>query len=174
MPSFSRREFMTSSESPAMEAIRPGVGVLVEVDGLAQGRVLLGRLEERALDRGRRAVPPAHGLHDGLGIDALVDVQRDGGHLERGVLGLAGPGQRRIEVRVVGVSRLRYVPVGSLGDQPDRRVIPPLLPRVVVLLDRRLRAAGLSPVFRARAMSPPRPEQDRHSRAPLYPMARRG
>ena len=58
-----------------------------------------------------------------LGVDPLVDVEGDRRHLERGVLGLAGPGQRGVEMRVVRVAMLGGVPVGGLGDQPDGRVV---------------------------------------------------
>jgi hypothetical protein len=118
------------------------VGVLVEVDRLPERRVLAGRLEERALGRARGAVLAACGLDDRLRVDPLVDVERDRRHLERRVLGLAGPGRRRIEVGIVGVALRRRIPVGGLGDQADRGVVLPLLALVVVLLDGPL-AAGL-------------------------------
>jgi hypothetical protein len=126
---------MTSSESPAIRRLEPGVRVLVEVDGLAKGRVLLGHLEERALDRRGCPVATAHCLDNGLRVDPLVDVQGDRRDLERGVLGLAGPGQRGVEVRIVGIAMPGSVPISGFGDQPDGRIVLPLLALVVVLLD---------------------------------------
>ena len=64
-------------------------------------------------------------------------------HFERGVLGLAGPRQRGVEMRVVRVAMLGGVPVGGLGDQPDGWVVLPLLALVVVLLDAALTGCWL-------------------------------
>jgi len=69
-----------------------------------------------------------------------VDVQGDGGHLEGGVLGLAGPLQLRVEVGVVGVGLPARVGVGLRRDQADGRVVEPLLVGVLVGL---YRAFGL-------------------------------
>ena len=79
-----------------------------------------------------------------LGTDSLVNVEGDRRHLERGVLGLAGPGQRGVEVRIVPVLLLAGIAVGGLGDQPDGRVVLPLLALVVVLLDAALTGCWLS------------------------------
>jgi len=58
--------------------VRPVVLVVVEVQGAPRRRVLLRCLQKRHLparleDTG--AVPGADGLDDGLGVDALVDVE---------------------------------------------------------------------------------------------------
>src|SRR5229473_6038639 len=69
----------------------------------------------------------AHSLDDGLGINALVHVQRDGGHLKGGMLGLARPLEGRVEVRVVGIGFLARVLIGRRRNQPDRRIVLALL-----------------------------------------------
>jgi hypothetical protein len=48
--------------------------VVVKLDGLADGRVFFGRLEEGELRRGVRVGLAADGLDDGGRFDALVDV----------------------------------------------------------------------------------------------------
>ena len=80
------------------QAVAPVVGVLVELDRPPEGRVLLLGLEQRLL---ARAVALADRLDDGAGIDPLVDMERDGRNRERSPLGLARPGQLRVEMRVV-------------------------------------------------------------------------
>ena len=101
------------------------------------------------------AVPLAHGLDDGARVDALVDVQRDGGHLERGVLRLARPDKLRVEVRIVvqvfaglyGRDGLNVV-VGFVGGkeriglrrhQTDWRIVDSLLVLVLVTINRTFR-----------------------------------
>jgi hypothetical protein len=74
------------------------VGVLVEVERLAERRVLLRPSKERHLLYAGISIAFAHRVEDGLRVDPLVDVQRDGRHLEAGVLGLAGPDQLRVEI----------------------------------------------------------------------------
>ena len=53
------------------------------------------------------------GFSSGAWVDALVDVQGDGRCLERSVSGLAGPGELRVDVGVVGVALAARVPVRS-------------------------------------------------------------
>ena len=88
-------------------------------------------------------------LDDRPRVDPLVDVERDGRDLEAGALGLAGPDELRVEVRIVRV-RLACAAsrVGLRRDQADGRVVDPLLVVVLVLLDRLLAAAwdGFLPV----------------------------
>ena len=82
----------------------------------------------------------AHRLDAGARVNALVDVQRDGGRLEGGMLGLARPDQLRVEVRVVGVALLVLVRVGVglRRHQTGGRVVDPRLIAVLVGLDRSL------------------------------------
>ena len=77
------------------EAVTPVMGMLVEFDGLAQGRVLPLALEKLPLTI-HLAVAFADRLDDGAGVDPLVDVQGDGGDPERGSLRLARPAQMRV------------------------------------------------------------------------------
>jgi hypothetical protein len=100
MPSFSNKEFITSRLTPA-------VGVLVELNGLAQGWIFLGLVEQPALLCAAVAIVLADGLDDGARVNALVDVQRDGRYLKGGVLRLARPLQLRVQVRIIGVGFLR-------------------------------------------------------------------
>ena len=55
------------------EAVAPIVGMPVELDGFAQGRVFLLGLKQRLLPR-RVSVALAHRFDDGAGIDPLVDM----------------------------------------------------------------------------------------------------
>ena len=92
------------------QAVAPVVGVPVELDGLAQRRVLFGLLEQRPL--ARVGVGLAYRLDDAARVDPLVYVQRDGGNLEIVALGLLGPAQLRLsrpdQLRVeMRVMRLR-------------------------------------------------------------------
>jgi len=65
-----------------------------------------------------------------------VDVERDGRYLKGGVLGLAGPLQLRVQVRVVGVGLFRpRVRVRLRRHQAHGRVVHPLLVGVLVGLD---------------------------------------
>jgi len=88
--------------------------VLVELDGLAQG-FLAFDLEERKLHRPAVTIALAHCLDDGARLDALVNVQRDGGHLEGGMLGLAGPDQLRVKMGVVLVAPFFWPASGSVS-----------------------------------------------------------
>ena len=120
------------------QAVGPVVPVPVEVDGLPDRRVLLRGVEQGALEAlapGLRAVALPHRLHDGARVDALVDVQGDGGDLERRVFGLARPGELRVDVGIVGPGLAARVPVGLRRDQADGRVVHALLARVRVVLD---------------------------------------
>ena len=80
------------------QAVAPVVRVPVELDCPPQGRVLLLGLEQRLL---ARAVALAYRLDDGAGVDPLVDVEGDGRNRKRSPLGLARPGQLRVEMRVM-------------------------------------------------------------------------
>ena len=80
------------------QAVAPVMRVLVELDRPAERRVLLLGLEQRLL---ARAVALADRLDDGAGVDPLVDVEGDGRNRKRSPLGLARPGQLRVEMRVV-------------------------------------------------------------------------
>ena len=118
------------------EAVSPVVAVLVELDGVADGRILLRQLEEAGLHGGAVAVALACGLDDGAGVDALVDMEGYGGHLEGGVFCLASPLQLGVEVGVVGVSPATCVLIGLRRDHTHGRVVQPLLVAVVIVLDR--------------------------------------
>ncbi len=65
--------------------------VLVEVNGLPEGRVLLWGLEEGGLLHLDLAVASLDRLDDRVGVYALVDVKGDGWDLKGGVLGLTRP-----------------------------------------------------------------------------------
>ena len=85
------------------EAVGPAVLVAVELGGLADdGRVVFQQGKEGMLLL-LVAVTFAHGLDDGAGVDALVDVEGDGRNLKGGVLGLARPLQFWVQAGVVGV-----------------------------------------------------------------------
>jgi hypothetical protein len=84
------------------EAIGPAVSVAIEIDGLTEGRIFLFEFEEIALRRLEgNAVAFADRFDDGARVNALADVERDGGDFERGVLFLARPDELRIEMGVV-------------------------------------------------------------------------
>jgi len=68
------------------------VGVAVEIDGFAERRIFLAGFEEVALGGLERdAIALANGFDDGARVDALVNVEGDGGDFEGGVFLLAGP-----------------------------------------------------------------------------------
>ena len=116
------------------QTVGPVVAVFVELDGLPDRWVLPRRLEQGRLGFPAVAVP--HGLDGRAGIDSLVHVERDGRHLERRMLRLAGPDELRIEMRVVGVGRFRcYVSVRFRGHQTDARIVRPPLSEVLVAPD---------------------------------------
>jgi hypothetical protein len=74
------------------EAVGPAVGVAVEIDGFAERRIFLAGFEEVALGGlERNAIALADGFDDGARVDALVDVEGDGGDFEGSVFFLAGP-----------------------------------------------------------------------------------
>ena len=91
------------------QPVAPVVSVPVELDGLAQRRVLVRQLEQRLL--ARAGVGPAHRLDDAARIDPLMYMKRDGGNLEivalnlvsPAQLDLARPDQLRVKMRVVGL-----------------------------------------------------------------------
>ena len=124
---------MTSQAVARDQPVLPIVSVLVELDGLADRRVFLRLGKQGSLRCLSVAFP--HRLHDGARVNALVNVQGDGRHLERGVLGLPGPDELRIEVRVVGVGLLARVLVGLRRHQANRRVVHALLVGVRVVLN---------------------------------------
>ena len=67
--------------------------MLVELDGLAQGRVLPRSIKQGFLVV---SVTLAYRFNDGARVDPLVDVQGDGRDRERGPLRLARPAQMRV------------------------------------------------------------------------------
>jgi len=80
------------------EAVGPAMGVAIEIDGFAEGRIFFAGFEERRLERRRRdagatgsAVALADGFDDGARVNALVDVEGDSGDFEGGVFFFAGP-----------------------------------------------------------------------------------
>lgn len=91
---------------------RTSLGVRVKLDGLTERRVLVRHLEERQLLHRRLTVALADGLDDRLRVDPLVDVERDGGHLEAGMLGPAGPVQKRLPETLELVHRVAQVTDG--------------------------------------------------------------
>ena len=64
-----------------------------------------------------------------------MHVERNRRNFEAGVLGLAGPLQAWVQVRVVRLRPFRGHDVIVAGDKPDRGIIGTLLVRVLVLLD---------------------------------------
>jgi len=115
------------------QTVGPVVLVLVELDGLAKRRVLFRSLEQREL----RMVPVAllHRVDDGARVDALVNMQRDGRDIERGMFGLRCPDKLRVKVRIVGVGFLVLILVCIWRYKPDRGVVEPLLVGVGVVPD---------------------------------------
>ena len=74
------------------EAVSPAMGVAVEIDGFAERRIFFAGFEEVALGGLERdAVALADGFDDGARVNALVDVEGDGGDFEGGVFLLSGP-----------------------------------------------------------------------------------
>jgi len=104
--------------------------MLVEFHRRSHGRILTGKLEKRGLDL---AAALLGRLYDGFGVYALVNVQGDGGDLERSVLGLAGPDELWIEMGIVLVGPGFAVYIGGGCDQANRRVIKTLLLIMLVL-----------------------------------------
>src|SRR6266852_245796 len=78
---------------------------------------------------------PLDSFHDRPRVDALMDVKGHRRNLEAGVLGLAGPFEARIQVRVECVRPLRRHRVIFAGNEPYRGIIWALLVGVLVLLD---------------------------------------
>lgn len=78
---------------------------------------------------------PAHRFDDRARVDALVYVQRNRRHFERSPLRFPGSNQLRIEMRIVGAGLLAGFPIRRWRHQPHRRIVNPLLPLVIVLLD---------------------------------------
>jgi hypothetical protein len=127
----------------------------IELDGFPDGRVLGRLLEEGELDivrclffdlphslsRGKGRFTDC--INDGSRVDALVDVEGNGGDFEGGVLGFAGPDKLGVEVGVVGVGFLADIGVSSRGNQTDGRVIEALLGGVFVGSNAGCRRGGL-------------------------------
>lgn len=83
------------------EPIGPAVGVAIEIHRLPQWRVLFWTREKLQLLGMFCGTPLTHCVDNGQGLDALMDVQGDNGHIERCPLGFPRPEQLRIKVRVV-------------------------------------------------------------------------
>ena len=115
------------------QTVGPVVAVLVELDGLPDGRVLVRSLEHGQLRVGAIAFP--YGLDDGARVDPFVDVEGDARHLEGGVFRLARPLQLRVEMGIVGVGLLAAVLIRRRGNQADGRVVRAILACVFVVLD---------------------------------------
>lgn len=123
--------------------------MVVEIDGVAEGRVFLTGFEEGKLFGGCRfwsqrlggatddaVTIGAHGSNDRLGVDAFVDVERHRRNLKTGPFGFAGPDELRIEVGVVGVGFSGFFDgVGVGRDEADGRVIHPLFVGMRIRLD---------------------------------------
>ena len=114
------------------EPVGPVVFVLVELNGLADGRILLRRGEQREL---WLAVLLPYRFDDAARVDAFMYVQGNRRHLKGRVFGLPRPLQLRVQVRVVGVGLLAGVLVRVRCHQADRRVIYALLVGVGVGLN---------------------------------------
>jgi hypothetical protein len=112
--------------------------MLVEVNSLPEGWILLRSLEEGRLLHHDFTVAALHRLYDRVRVDALVNMERDGGYLEGGVLGLTSPHKLRVEVRVVGVGLALAIPVCFRRHQARRRIVFASLVEVLVLLYRLL------------------------------------
>ena len=122
------------------QAVAPAVLVPVELDRLAQPLCALhleqGQLHLPTIHYPLSTIHFSHRLDDGLGVNALVDVQGDGGRLKGGVLGLARPDQLRVEVWVVGVGLPRpRVRIRVGRHQASGRVVDALFVAVLVGFD---------------------------------------
>ena len=120
-PSFSNREFITRRLSPRRSAGSTNCAYACKTRWPPAGGFSSGDFERRHL---RPAVLALHGLHDGARVNAFMDVQRNGRHLERGPLRLPRPDQLRVQVRIVAVLLLRLLIVCCGCHQPDGRVVP--------------------------------------------------
>ena len=73
------------------------MGVAVKIDGFPERRIFFAGFKKVALHgAGWRAVALADGFDDGARVNALVDVEGDGGDFEGGVFFLAGPDELRV------------------------------------------------------------------------------
>jgi len=116
----------------------------VEIDGFTEGRIFFAGFEEIALDGAAVAIAAADDFDDGARVDALVDVEGNGGDFEGGVLFLSGPDELGIEMRVVFVGSVRRSGrVGLRSDEADGRIVDALFAFVVVLLDGALFGFGI-------------------------------
>ena len=166
MPSFSSRLFITSRLSPATKPVAPVVAVLVELNGVAQRRVLLRQLEKRELPCTEAAAPLRllDGLDDGARVDALMDVERHRRHLEGGTCSaLPAHCELRVQVRVVLVGLLTRIRIRLRRHQPDRRIVQPFLVPMVVGLNRplgpRSSTRGIPPSSSSRVPAAPTKNQ---------------
>lgn len=116
---------------PGNQAVAPVVLMLLELDGLAQGRVLLGQGKQRQL-RGVVAVSSAYGLDDRARVDALVDMQGYCRQLKGCSLSLARPNELRVEMEIEGITPSAALLVGFRRHKADGRVVHALLVRVCV------------------------------------------
>src|SRR5437868_5610606 len=64
-----------------------------------------------------------------------MNVERDRGHLEGGVLGLPSPVELRVKVRIVCINSLAPIPVCVGGDETYGRIIHTLLVGMNVVMD---------------------------------------
>jgi hypothetical protein len=137
------------------QAIRPAVSMAIKVDGFLEGCILFATLEERCLDRQTSPVTLTHCFDDGVGVDPLVDVQRNRRHFKRAALLFARPYQLRIKMRIViellaGLRRrngsnivvglvCRRNRIGFRCYQANRRVVDSFLVSMLIALYRALR-----------------------------------
>jgi len=73
--------------------------MLIKLNCLPKRRILLVILEQRHL--AAIVILPLNRLDDRQRVDALVDVQRNSGHLELHVRHLARPPELRVQMRIV-------------------------------------------------------------------------
>ena len=121
------------------QTVGPVVPVAVEFDRLADRRILFRFFEQREL----RVCARGTASTIVCGSMRSCTCKETVGHLERRVLGLAGPGEQRIKVRIVGIAHPPRFRVGVRRHQTDRRVVRPLLAGMRVVLDVTFRLATL-------------------------------
>ena len=79
---------------------------------------------------------------DGTGVNALMDMKGHVGDLKRGMFGLARPLQAWVNMRVISICILSGLFIRIRSNQTNRRIIDPLFPFVIVLLNRLLPAGS--------------------------------
>src|SRR5215213_4397272 len=109
--------------------------MFVEVYRLPKRRVLLRSLEEGGLQLDGGIIL-LNRLDDGARVYAFVEMQRDGRHLEGGMLRFACPLECRVEVRIISISLRLGIVVVSRRDKADGRGVLARLIGVVVLFNR--------------------------------------